>query len=393
MPKRAAQGAGTIRKKTVTRNGKTYTYWEARITTGRDPGTGKQIQRSYSGKTQKEVREKLQAAAVNLNEGTYQEPSKLTVEAWMKIWLAEYTGDVKTLTRAAYEAQAKNHIIPNIGAMKIQALNASHVQKLYNGLQKASPPLSPKTIKNIHGILHKALQQAMELGILRFNPSDACKLPRVIKAEIKPLEDHQIATFLKAIQGHPYERLFLVDLFTGMRQGELLGLKWEDIDFKAGTILIRRQLIREKKKGGQFLLAPLKNNKTRRITPAPSVMQILREQRQSQAIQRLRMGQLWEDRGLVFTNAVGRHLVHVTVYKSFKRLVSSINLPETRFHDLRHSYAVACLQAGDDIKTVQENLGHHTAAFTLDTYAHVSERMKQDSADRMEAFINSVKVV
>lgn len=389
--KRAAQGAGTIRKKEVIRNGKPYTYWEARITTGRDPGTGKQVQRSITGKTQKEVREKLQAISVELNTGTYLEPSRMTVKDWLTVWLAEYIQDVKILTQASYDTQVKNHIIPAIGAIKLQALNASQIQKMYNDFQRQAKPLSPKTIKNIHGVLHKALQQAVELKYIPYNPSDACKLPRVVKKEINPLEEQEITAFLEAIKGHKYERLFMVDLFTGMRQAELLGLKWEDIDFKSGTILVKRQLIREKKKGGQFYLMPLKNDKSRQITPAPTVMSVLQAQKLAQTAQRLQAGQSWQGSGLVFTNETGGHLVHVTVYKSFKKVVDSIGLSETRFHDLRHSYAVAALQSGDDIKTLQENLGHATAAFTMDTYAHVSERMKKESSARMEAFINSVK--
>lgn len=393
MGKRAAQGAGSIRKKEVNRNGKRYVFWEARITTGRDPGTGKQIQRSISGKTQKEVREKLQAMAVELNEGTYQDPSRMKVSQWLHIWLSEYTGDVKTLTQSSYESQVNTNIIPHIGAVRLQDLNAVHIQHMYNGFLRREKPLSSKTIKNIHGIMHKALEQAVELKFIKFNPSDACKLPRVEKKEINPLDDQEITVFLTAIQGHKYEKLFLVDLFTGMRQGELLGLKWEDVNFKTGTIHVRRQLIREKKKGGCYLLATLKNDKTRRISPAPTVMKCLRELQREQSAQRIRMGPLWEDSGLVFTNELGGHLAHVTVYKAFKKVVRGIGLSDTRFHDLRHSFAVISLESGDDIKTLQDNLGHHSAAFTMDTYGHVTDRMKKESSERMERFINGIKVI
>ena len=147
---RAAQGAGTIRKKTDTRSGKEYTYWEARISTGHDPGTGKQIQRSITGKTQKEVREKLQAAAVAMNEGDYFEPSKMTLARWVEIWLEEYTGDKKYLTTKHYKAQCKAHIVPNLGAVKLSALSAPQIQGFYNELQRAG--LSPKSVRNVHGI-------------------------------------------------------------------------------------------------------------------------------------------------------------------------------------------------------------------------------------------------
>ncbi len=388
--KKAAKGSGTIRKKEVIRNGKPYIYWEARLTTGRDPGTGKQMQRSITGKTQKEVREKLQQIAVELNTGSYLEPSRMTVKDWLTVWLTEYTGDLKTLTQSSYENQVKNHINPGIGAIRLQSLTAVNIQKMYNDFQRQDKPLSPKSIKNVHGVLHKALQQAVELGYIKFNPSDACKLPRVEKTDIKPLEDVQIAQFLQAIQGNPFERLFTVDIFTGLRQGEILGLRWDDIDFKGGTILVRQQLIRNRKEK-EYQLAPLKNDKARRITPAPTVMQMLRDQKKNQTEQRLKAGPAWNDNGLVFTDEQGNNLVYQTIFRHFKKAVAKIGSPDTRFHDLRHSYAVASLQSGDDIKTVQENLGHHTAAFTMDVYGHVSEKMKKDSSDRMERFIQGVK--
>ncbi len=392
MARKAAKGTGTIRKKEVTRNGKPYVYWEARITTGRDPGTGKQIQRSITGKTQKEVREKLQAVAVELNTGTYLEPSRMTVGEWLNTWIQEYNRDVKMHTQASYAGHVKNHLFPGLGAIRLQSLNATHVQAFYNSLQDKDPPLSSKTIKNIHGVLHKAMQQAVELGYIKFNPTDACKTPKVVKKELNPMEDQEITAFLKAIKGHRFERLFTVDIFTGMRQGELLGLKWEDIDFQKGTIHVRRQLVKDKKKGGAYYLASLKNDKTRKITPAPSVMAVLKAHKLAQTAQRLQAGPYWVDTGLVFTNETGDHMAHNTVYKSFKKVVRELGMSETRFHDLRHTYAVAALESGDDIKTLQENMGHHSAAFTLDQYGHVSERMKQESANRMERFIKGVEI-
>lgn len=184
MAKRAAKGGGTIRKKTVTRNGQQYEYWEARVTVGRDPGTGKQIQRSFTGKTQAEVRKKMQAAAVELDAGTYQEPERLTLGAWLDTWEVEYLGDVKPFTVASYHTQIAVHIKPSLGAVRLQALKAPQIQKFYNSLQNGEKPLSAKTIKNIHGVLHKALQQAVEVGYIRFNPSDACKLPRIVRKDI-----------------------------------------------------------------------------------------------------------------------------------------------------------------------------------------------------------------
>lgn len=393
MARKAAAGTGTIRKKTITRNGKQYTYWEARYTEGYDPGTGKQIQRSFSGKTQKEVAQKLKAATVAIDQGTYTAPSKLTVGQWLDIWTAEYLGAVKPSTLHSYQVTVRNHLKPNLGAVKLDALTPHTIQGLYNGLtspQRDGGPLSGKTVKNIHGILHKALQQALMNGYIRFNPADPCVLPRVVKKELAPMDEAQIAAFLKAIKGDPYEDLFIVTLFTGMREGEVHGLMWDCVDLKKGTILINKQLQYIRKSGGQYRMVPTKNSKGRTITLAPTVIATLRRVRLRQLEDRLRYGECWEDSDFVFTDELGRHLKHHNVYVSFKKIMADIGSPETRFHDLRHSYAVASIKSGDDIKTVQENLGHATASFTLDVYGHVTEQMKRESAARMEQFIQAV---
>lgn len=162
------------------------------------------------------------------------------------------------------------------------------------------------------------------------------------------------------------------------------------MDFKKGTLTIDKQLQREKKKNSAYIFAPLKNDKARTVTPAAWVMKLLRTHRARQAEQRLKAGNLWEDSGLVFTNELGHHLAVHTVYKDYKALVATIGWPDARFHDLRHSYAVAAIHSGDDIKTIQGNMGHATAAFTLDVYGHVTDQMKKESAARMDSYIKDV---
>lgn len=417
MAGRNARGMGNIRKKTKInkKTGKKYEWWEARYTAGRDPGTGKQVQRTITGKTQREVSQKLAAVVTDMENGTYIAPSKQTVGQWLDTWADTYLGGVKPHTVVAYKTQISNHIKPNIGAVKLEALDTPTIQQMYNKLAKTGQqvpkrdkdgelvrrggkivleavPLSPKSIKNIHGVLHKALQQAIAAGLIRSNPADACALPRVEKVELHPLDEQETRAFLEAIQGHEFETLYLVTLFTGMREGEVLGLTWPCVNFASGTILIKQQLQREKKAGGQYSLVPLKNDKPRTITPAPSIMELLRQHRKKQAAWQLRAGELWDNpAGLVFTNELGKHLVAWTVAKKFKRIVASIGRPDARFHDLRHSYAVAAIRSGDDIKTVQQNLGHATAAFTLDIYGHVTDQMRQASAERMEGYIKGVR--
>lgn len=351
------------------------------------------MQRSVYGATQKDVRAKLTQLTAAIDTGTYKDPCKLTVGQWLDIWQRDYLGDVKPRTADSYRATVETHLKPAFGAVKLETLPTHEIQRFYNSLQKQrgdAPPLSPKTIRNINGVLHRALQQAVEIGYIRVNPATACKLPRVERVEIKPLESEEIHRFLSAIKGHKFEALYLATLFTGMREGEVLGLTWDCIDFDKGTIKINKQLQKERGGSGKYHLVSPKNGKARCLSPAPTVMEVLKLQRRRQKEWKLAAGPEWEDSGLVFTNELGHNLSAQTVYLHFKKLAEQAGVPDARFHDLRHSYAVAALQSGDDIKTVQEALGHHTAAFTLDTYAHVTEKMKQDSADRMERFIKGV---
>ena len=384
--KRAAQGAGTIRKKTVTRNGKEYTYWEARITTGRDPGTGKQIQRSFSGKTQKEVREKMQSAAVEVNTGTYIPPAKMTVGQWLDVWTNEYLGGVKPRTATLYKSNVKTHIKPALGSVNLTALRPHAVQTFINGLDS----LAPGSVRFVYKILHIALETAVKLEYIQKNPADYCSLPKEHKKDIKPLEDAQVTALLAAAKGTNIENIIIVSLFAGLRISEVLGLTWDCVDQANGIIIINKQLADNVNRKHSLFNTP-KSGLSRNIKAARTVMEALKDQRIRQNAQRLKSGSAWSnEHNLVFTLDNGRFIRQDTVSSNFRRILVQIGIKGFRFHDLRHTYAVNSIRAGDDVKTLQSNLGHASAAFTLDKYGHFTERMKQDSSSRMEAFINSV---
>ena len=374
---------GSIRKVTKVVKGKEYTYYEARYTEGFDPRTGKQIQRSISDKSKKVVAQKLKAAMAALDAGTYKAPCKMTVAQWLDIWVAEYLNSVKPLTKHNYNKQVQKHLKPALGAARLETLDTHTIQRFYNSLIASG--LSPKTVKNVHGILHCALQQAIACDYIYRNPADACKLPKVTKPEIKPLEPEEIARLLKEAEQDDYCNLFIVAMFTGMRQGELLGLAWECVDFQTGIITVKQQM---QCKDGKYFLETPKSGKNRTILPAPIVMDALRNQMERQRKEQEQAGKMWDNQfNLVFTDALGKYLVRRTVVKHFKKISQRAGISDdARFHDLRHSFAVSSLYAGDDIKTVQANLGHATAQFTLDVYGHVTQKMRQESANRMQKF-------
>ncbi len=252
---------------------------------------------------------------------------------------------------------------------------------------------------HVHIVLRAAMQQAVESELIKNNPCRKARIPKVTRPEIKPLTDEQIHDFLElATNDDIYGTVLKVILFTGIREGEALGLTWDCVDFISGSIIIEKQLQRRPQSAGGTQLTPTKNGKARVLRPAPFVMQMLKIQRTEQIMQSLRAGERWEAwaneaehrRALVFTNEDGRYLVAKRLYLHFKKIAEEIGAPDARVHDLRHTFAVISLQNGDDVKTVQTNLGHATAAFTLDVYGHVSDRMQRESAERMERYYNNV---
>ena len=375
MKNRNAKGGGSVRQRD---NG----TWEARCTIN-----GKS--KSFYGKRQSDALKAMRAALAASDEGTYCEPKKFTLSQWLDIWLNEYVQpSVKPLTYAAYRSKVETHIKPSLGNIKMALLNPTQVQTFYNDLLRKKK-LSKKTIKDVHGILHKAIDQAVELNYIPTNATDPCKLSRPDNREILPFTETDIEAFLTAIEGHPFEPLFTVTLFTGMREGEVCGLPWDAVNFKKGTITIKQQL---SKINGEHVIVSTKNDRIRVLTVAPFLMDILCEVRTKQLQNHLASGTTWKNEyNLVFTNEEGHFVYPQTVYKKFKKIAAQIGRPYARFHDLRHTYAVTALQEGDDSKTVQQNLGHATAAFTLNVYGHVSEKMKQESANRMQKYYENIK--
>ena len=328
---RAASGAGSIRQRPDGR-------WEARVTVGSNPGTGKPIRRSIYGDTQAAVRKEMTAVLRDVDRGTYQTPSKMTVKIWMETWLDTFCTGLKPLTVSAYNTAMKTHIVPAFGAMPVQELKGIHVQKLFNDMLEAGK--SPKTVKNTAAILHKALSVAVKQGYIAANPCDAAEVPKVTRHEIKPLTDAEIPVFLAAIEDHPFRNAYGLCLFAGLREGECLGLTWDCVDFERGRITVRQQLQKSRTESGTYrIVSSTKSGKVRVIEPPVVAFDYLRSERTRQVENRLRAGKLWDNaQDLVFTNPLGGHVVIETFRRNFKRLAASMGRPDLRPHDLRHPY-------------------------------------------------------
>ena len=316
----------------------------------------------------------------------------MVVSEWFDLWLETYCkGRVKPLTYSSYEGIIRNHILPEIGEIKLQAVKGIHIQRLYNAV--LGKGLSPKSVKNVSAVLHKAFQNAVKLGYLTINPCDGAELPKVIKAEIKPLDDEEIPAFLKAIRNSPFENAYALCLFTGLREGECMGLSWRQVDFKKGRITIDQQLQKGKGTHSEYhVVSSTKSGKSRTIALPPIAVKHLQAEKVRQLENRLKAGPAWKNEDdLVFTDEHGRHYTISTFYKHFKRIVASIGRPDARPHDLRHTAATIAVASGADIKSVQDMLGHATASFTLGTYAHASEKMREDTASRMQSYYDNLQ--
>lgn len=364
--------------------------WEGIYTCGYDKN-GKLKRHSIYGKTRQEVQKKLREVLSSIDTGNYVDPAKLTCDEWFDDWLKRYLMNTKESTRAQYELYLRLYVRPSIGPVKLQKVSFFMVKNII--LDCIAEDLSAKTIRNLNGIMHHAFADAIKVRLMKENPAEGQDLPKVQKKKMFFLEGESRAAFCNEIKGKLYEYLFFIALFTGMRQGELLGLAWDAIDFTRNTITISQQLKRDRRIGEKvgYIIDSTKTNNVRTICPAPIVFDLLKKIRREQMENRLKHGANFDNPdNLVFTNETGHHLVSVYVLKVFKDRAKAIGLPDLRFHDLRHSHVVMRAENGDDMKSVSEDLGHSDIRTTANIYAHVSQRMKEDSAKRMQTLAEAI---
>jgi len=337
--------------------------------------------------TQKECQAAMNKLLVKVEEHNYTAPTKATVREYLtKEWLPAVKSTVRPTTYRAYEQHVSCHLNPHIGSVKLQKLSGSQINALYAKLAEAGKKdgksgLSPRTIHHVHTCAHKACKDAVRWGRISRNPVDAADPPTMKGAggrEMKTWNAPQLKAFLAAVKDERLAPLFHLLAMTGMRRGEALGLRWEDVDLEAGPLSVRRALI---PMGATVIVSEPKTAKSRRsIALDPGTVEALKAQAQRQLDDQDQWGEAWSDSGLVFTREDGEAWHPEVVSRLFRQAVKRSLLPEIRLHDLRHTHATLALRAGIHPKVVSERLGHATIAITLDTYSHAIPAMQEEAA-------------
>lgn len=313
---------------------------------------------------------------------------KITMGKFLDQWLEESAKpSIRRLTYDSYDRIIRIHIKPELGHLKLAKLTPQHVQSFMN--LKLREGASPRYVQYFHAVLRRALSQAYKWGMVPRNVAKLVSPPQVKRPEIVPLTPAQSRVFLQAAKGDRLEALYSVAIALGLRLGEALGLKWDDIDFEAGTLRVCNSL--QRVKGGGWMLVEPKTARSRRTIHLPkATSQALREHRKRQVSERLLSGDRWQEHGFVFTTIKGTPLLGWNIAKrSFKPLLKKAGLPNIRFHDLRHTAASLLLAQGVQPRVIMETLGHSSISLTMDVYSHVMPLMKQDAAEKMDEILGA----
>ncbi len=351
--------------------------------------------KQFYGKTRKEVQEKLRVALNEQRQGTLERQGTLatgpqqTLKQYLEYWLEDvHKPAIRLSSYMQYRGILDKHIFPLLGHIQVQKLTPQQVQSFY--ARKEKEGLALGTIRTIHAVLHNALSHAVSINLVSRNVSDVVNPPRLVKHERHPLTIEQAQKLLQHVQGHSLEGLITVALATGMRRGELLGLRWQDIHFDTKSLQIQRTISRQRKKG--IVESEPKTSRGRRnIILPPFAIEALKEHRTRQLEVRLKVGSAWEESNFVFCNGHGGFLEPSQLHMMFRNLLKEADLPQIRFHDLRHSAATMMLTMGVHPKVVQELLGHSSISLTLDTYSHVLPSMQQEAMDKLDALFGGSK--
>jgi integrase len=379
--------------------------WHAAIV-AEDPETGSRVRRVVSAKTYAEVKAKLRDLRKDVDEGRVAAPQTQTLAAYVATWLPAHRGQVRASTYRSDEQYLRLRVLPSLGALKFSAITPTHVEKMTAAIVAGTgpavsirgrkpaplPPASPTTARGARTALRSVLRDAQRDGLVLRNAAALARPPRLIRHELKVLAADQTKLLIKGTTEDALGPLYAVAATTGMRQGEVLGLRWTDVALESPspTLTVRRALALTD--SGYALAEPKTSRSRRTIDLPPITAAALRRERTRQKERRLAAGEAWQDRdGLVFTDAVGRPLDGRWVTHAFSNALARLGLPHVRFHDLRHGAASMMLASGVPLKTVSEQLGHSSIVVTADVYAHVTKDMRRDAAEAIERAIGGEK--
>ncbi|SDF64947.1 tyrosine-type recombinase/integrase [Sporolituus thermophilus] len=373
--------------------------WEAQFSY-QCPETGETKRKKFTGKSQKEVMAKGRKWLQEIENGLMPDADKLTVGYWLDRWLEDYTKPaVKVRTYERYESIIKLYLKPRIGQVPLQKLQNPDVQRLFNQLavngKKDGSGLSSHSLNSVRICLHAALDKAVSLGYIARNPADDIRIAQKKKRDIKAMTEEQAKKLLDVARGYEQKHfmIILLALSTGMRRGEIFGLKWSDIDLDKGEIYVQRELTpisrRLTGREGSLVFQDLKTPYSyRRLPIPPEVVRELKRLKRLQAENRLKYGELYFDDDLVICSEIGQPYNPNTFDKVYKSMLDKAGMPKGKdgfcFHDMRHTHATLLLKKGVNVKVVSERLGHASVKVTLDTYSHVLPDMQEQVLEKLK---------
>jgi integrase len=375
MSSRRGKGEGAI---FLRRDGR----WEARLSLGGQDG--RRRRRAFYGRTRPEVARKLRDAQKKIDEGQPLPPDRLTVQSHLKSWLVEKKGKVRPETWRRYDEIVRFHIVPAVGAVRLNKLEVQDIQLLHQALAHR---VSGTTAHHVHSVLRAALQDALRWGLVSRNVAALISAPRRTTGEMKFLTASDARCLLEAAAGEPLEALFVLAITAGLREGELQALRWKDVDVERRSLRVTATLITVK--NGAPVLGEPKTQKSRRwVYLSELATEALNKHRSRQETLRDSAGAAWREQGLVFTNDLGQPLWRSQVWRAFSILLKKASLGQVRFHDLRHTAASLLLAEGTPVKVVSELLGHSDVKTTLAIYAHVIPGMQEQAATAMDRLLH-----
>ena len=383
MAKKRANGEGNIRKR---KDGR----WEGRYTAGYDPKTGKRIIKNVLGKTQAEVKEKLKTAIEETRGLDVSRSEEYTVATWLRTWYALYAKpNIRVATADRYQLMIETYTIPRIGDIKLKNLTSRQLQKFYKDLLedgrvnrksgKGNPGLSSTTVRSVHLMLHCAFQRAIKERLIPRNPTEDCIAPKMHKIEMKILPPEHMKAYLDAADQRGLLPMFYLELVSGLRKGELVALRWDDLDTQNRTISVSKQYVRNPD-GSLELTRPKTENSVRLVSIPQTVVELLIQEHAKHP-----------DSPYLFPSPLTGEMYHPdSMVNLHKKILKDAGLEHLRFHDLRHTFATTALQNGVDVKTVSSMLGHFDAGFTLRTYTHATRQKQDEAAQTMGSVLGQV---